>query len=205
LRGLRFSLRFRLLAHLGEAPRLPAFINSMGGVWSYGASLAQPILAGGGLQSNLRLAESQERQAQLSYRQTIQKAFGDVSDALIDYQKYHEARLKQEEYVGDLQESVRLRTCAITGVSLHTWRSSISKGRFLRSNSRLRNPEASSTNRWCNSIGLWAGDGSGNNASILHHAARDEGYDPGSADARHPLASPLHGRHSGMASTHSRR
>ena len=108
LRGLRFSLRFRLLAHLGEAPRLPAFINSMGGVWSYGASLAQPILAGGGLQSNLRLAESQERQAQLSYRQTIQKAFGDVSDALIDYQKYHEARLKQEEYVGDLQESVRL-------------------------------------------------------------------------------------------------
>jgi hypothetical protein len=38
LRGLRFSLRFRLLAHLGEAPRLPAFINSMGGVELRGVS-----------------------------------------------------------------------------------------------------------------------------------------------------------------------
>jgi multidrug efflux system outer membrane protein len=44
----------------------------------------------------------------IAYQQTIQRAFGDVSDALIGYQKLHEVRLRQEESVKDLQESVRL-------------------------------------------------------------------------------------------------
>ena len=34
--------------------------------------------------------------------------FGDVSDALIGYEKFHEVRLRQQESVADLQESVRL-------------------------------------------------------------------------------------------------
>ena len=50
-----------------------------------------------------------------SYRQTIQRAFGDVSDALIGYQKYHEVRLRQEESVADLQESVRISTLRYRG------------------------------------------------------------------------------------------
>ena len=44
----------------------------------------------------------------IAYRQTIQRAFGDVSDALIGYQKLHEVRLRQEDTVADLRESVRL-------------------------------------------------------------------------------------------------
>ncbi|MGA2420531.1 MAG: TolC family protein, partial [Candidatus Acidiferrum sp.] len=35
-------------------------------------------------------------------------AFGDVSDALIGYQKLHDVRVRQEQTVADLQESVRL-------------------------------------------------------------------------------------------------
>jgi multidrug efflux system outer membrane protein len=42
------------------------------------------------------------------YRQTIQRAFADVSDALIGYQKFHQVRLRQQDSVADLQESVRL-------------------------------------------------------------------------------------------------
>jgi multidrug efflux system outer membrane protein len=76
------------------------------GIYSYGASLAQPIFEGGYLRNNLRNAKSQERQALISYRQTIQHAFGDVSDALIGYQKYHGVRDRQEQTVKDLQESV---------------------------------------------------------------------------------------------------
>ncbi|MGO9273262.1 MAG: efflux transporter outer membrane subunit [Terriglobia bacterium] len=76
------------------------------GVYSYEASLAQPIFEGGYLRNNLRYAKSQERQALISYRQTIQRAFGDVSDALIGYQKYHGVRDRQEQTVKDLQESV---------------------------------------------------------------------------------------------------
>src|SRR5579875_3268758 len=78
------------------------------GVYSYEARLAQPLFEGGYLRNNLRNAKSQYRQALISYKQTIQQAFGDVSDALIGYQKYHQARLRQEESVKDLQESVRV-------------------------------------------------------------------------------------------------
>jgi outer membrane protein, multidrug efflux system len=76
------------------------------GIGSYGASAAQSIFDGGYLRNNLRYAKSQERQALISYRQTIQRAFGDVSDALIGYEKYHGVRERQEQTVKDLQESV---------------------------------------------------------------------------------------------------
>jgi len=58
------------------------------------------------LRNNLRYAKSQERQALISYQQTIQRAFRDVSDALIGYEKYHGVRERQEQTVKDLQESV---------------------------------------------------------------------------------------------------
>jgi outer membrane protein, multidrug efflux system len=84
------------------------------GVYSYEASLAQPLFEGGYLRNNLRYAKSQFRQGLISYRQIIQQAFGDVSDALIAYQKYHQVRVRDEESVRDLRESV--------GVSLMQYR-----------------------------------------------------------------------------------
>lgn len=76
------------------------------GLYSYGASATQTIFDGGYLRNNLRYAKSQDRQALISYRQTIQQAFGDVSDALIGYEKYHGVRERQEQTVKDLSESV---------------------------------------------------------------------------------------------------
>jgi len=76
------------------------------GIGSYAASAAQPIFTGGALRNNLRLAKSEDRQALISYQQTIQRAFRDVSDALIGYEKYHGVRERQEQTVKDLQESV---------------------------------------------------------------------------------------------------
>src|SRR6201996_5796131 len=78
------------------------------GVGTYAAELSQPIFEGGALRNNLRYAKSQERQALIGYQQTIQRAFGDVSDALIGYDKYHVVRERQEQSVGDLQESVNV-------------------------------------------------------------------------------------------------
>jgi multidrug efflux system outer membrane protein len=51
----------------------------------------------------------------ISYRQTIQRAFGDVSDALIGYEKFHQVRVRQEDTVKDLQESVRLSNLRYKG------------------------------------------------------------------------------------------
>jgi multidrug efflux system outer membrane protein len=76
--------------------------------WSYEADVSQPLFTGGALLGNLRFAKSQYAQALTSYRQTIQQAFGEVSDALIGYQKLHKVRVDQEVTVADLHESVRL-------------------------------------------------------------------------------------------------
>jgi multidrug efflux system outer membrane protein len=90
----------------GHSAFLGSTIAAPLGVGSYAASAAQPIFAGGALRNNLRYAKSQERQALIVYQQTIQRAFGDVSDALIGYDKYHVVRERQEQTVKDLQESV---------------------------------------------------------------------------------------------------
>ena len=83
-------------------------MSSHAGIWSYGAQVTQPIFTGGALRGNLRLAESQQRQELIAYKQAIQLAFRDVSDALIGYQKYHQVRVRQGELAKDLQDSVNL-------------------------------------------------------------------------------------------------
>jgi len=92
----------------GRSSAFSSLMSTHLGIWSYGAQVGQPIFTGGALQGNLRLAKSQNQQTLLAYRQTILRAFGEVSDALIGYQKLHEVRLRQENTVADLRESVRL-------------------------------------------------------------------------------------------------
>jgi multidrug efflux system outer membrane protein len=99
----------------GRSTTFSSLMSSQLAIWSYGAQVSQPIFTAGALRGNLRLAESQHQQALIVYRQTIQRAFGDVSDALIGYEKFHQVRLRQEDTVKDLQESVRLSQMRYTG------------------------------------------------------------------------------------------
>jgi multidrug efflux system outer membrane protein len=92
----------------GRSSAFSSLMSSQLGIWSYGAQVSQPIFTGGALRGNLKLAESQHQQALIAYRKAIQQAFGDVSDALIGYQKFHQVRVRQEDTVADLRESVRL-------------------------------------------------------------------------------------------------
>jgi multidrug efflux system outer membrane protein len=99
----------------GRSSAFSGLMSSQLGIWSYGANVSQPIFTGGALRGNLKAAQSQHAQALIAYRQAIQQAFGDVSDALIGYQKLHEVRVRQEDTVADLQESVRLSNMRYTG------------------------------------------------------------------------------------------
>jgi multidrug efflux system outer membrane protein len=90
----------------GRSTLLTGLMSSQTGIWSYGAQVSQPIFTGGALRGNLRLAESQQRQELIAYKQVIQLSFRDVSDALIGYQKLHQVRVAQEVTVKDLQDSV---------------------------------------------------------------------------------------------------
>jgi outer membrane protein, multidrug efflux system len=85
------------------------------GIWSYGAQVNQPIFTGGALKGNLHLAESEHKQALIAYQEAIQHAFGDVSDALIGYEKLHQVRMRQQDSVADLQETVRISTLRYKG------------------------------------------------------------------------------------------
>ncbi len=100
------------------------------GVGTYTADATQPIFDGGYLRNNLRYAKSEERQALIGYQQTIQRAFGDVSDSLIGYDKYHVVRERQEQSVKDLQASdPTSRSCAIEAVPQRISTSLIASGR----------------------------------------------------------------------------
>jgi multidrug efflux system outer membrane protein len=100
---------------LGRDSVFPSGFPTQLGIWSYGAQVSQPIFTGGALKGNLHIAESQQRQALLTYRQTIQQAFGEVSDALIGYEKFHQVRTRQQDTVADLEETVRISTLRYKG------------------------------------------------------------------------------------------
>lgn len=90
----------------GVASLFGGVLDSNLATWSYGAHITQAIFQGGQLRGNLRLAESQQRQQLIAYKETIQGAFRDVSDALIAYDKFHSVRVAQDITVHDLQKTV---------------------------------------------------------------------------------------------------
>jgi outer membrane protein, multidrug efflux system len=69
-----------------------------GHTYDFTATGTQPIFTGGRLQSNLKLAEAQKQQALLTYQQTIQQAFQQVSNALAAFQKYRDYRAQQAAF-----------------------------------------------------------------------------------------------------------
>jgi multidrug efflux system outer membrane protein len=91
-----------------ESPALTNLFTGPAGVWNLAASLTQPIFEGGRLKSNVRLAKAQHEQMLLTYQQTIQGAFRDVSNALVAYQKDREFRIQQEHLVESAEDAARL-------------------------------------------------------------------------------------------------
>ena len=91
-----------------ETPALTSLFTGPAGIWNFGASLTQPIFEGGRIKSNVRFAEAQHQQLLLSYQQTIQGAFRDVSNALVAYRKNREFRIQQEHLLESAQDAARL-------------------------------------------------------------------------------------------------
>ncbi len=91
-----------------ESPALTNLFTGPAGVWNLAASLTQPIFEGGRLKSNVRLTEAQREQMLLTYQQTIQGAFRDVSNALVAYRKDQEFRVQQQHLFESAQDAARL-------------------------------------------------------------------------------------------------
>jgi multidrug efflux system outer membrane protein len=91
-----------------ESPALTSLFTGPAGIWNLAASVTQPIFQGGRLKSNVRLTEAQREQMRLTYEQTIQGAFRDVSNGLVAYRKNREFRVQQEHLLESAQDAARL-------------------------------------------------------------------------------------------------
>jgi len=91
-----------------ESIALSSLFTGPAGMWSFVGQAAQPLYTGGSLKNGVRLAQAQQQQAALTYQQTIQKAFREVSDALIAYAKDQEFRKQQELLTHSAEDASRL-------------------------------------------------------------------------------------------------
>jgi multidrug efflux system outer membrane protein len=91
-----------------QSDSLARLFTAPAGLWNVGPALTQPIFTAGKIHSNVKLAEANEQQAALTYQQTVQQAFRDVSDTLIAYQKDREYREQQELLTASAQDATHL-------------------------------------------------------------------------------------------------
>ncbi|HVA94274.1 MAG TPA: efflux transporter outer membrane subunit [Candidatus Dormibacteraeota bacterium] len=91
-----------------QSSALSTLISGPAGLWTVAGAITQPIFEGGRLRSNVRLAKAQQQEALLTYRQTVQDAFRDVSDALIGYQKDQEFLAQQQLLAGAAEDAAKL-------------------------------------------------------------------------------------------------
>ena len=79
-----------------QSVALSDLITGASRTWQFGPAVTFPLFTGGRLQANLAFARARFDEALANYRQTVQRAFAEVSDALIAYQRTREFRVAQE-------------------------------------------------------------------------------------------------------------
>lgn len=87
---------------------LSALFSGPALAWSAAASVVQPVFNAGRIRSGVELADARREEAILSYQATIQVAFREVSDALVQYHRTRERRDTQELLVGAARDARRL-------------------------------------------------------------------------------------------------
>jgi outer membrane protein, multidrug efflux system len=98
-----------------QSSALTSLFLGPAGLWTFGGALTQPIFTGGRLRSNVRLSEARQQEFLLTYQQTIQGAFREVSDALVAYRKTQEFRQQQELLVASAEDASRLSHMRYSG------------------------------------------------------------------------------------------
>jgi multidrug efflux system outer membrane protein len=65
-------------------------------MWQFGPTVTFPLFTGGRLKGQYQFAKARFEEATAQYQQTVQGAFRDVSDALIQYRRTREFTVRQE-------------------------------------------------------------------------------------------------------------
>jgi len=94
----------------GQSRALTDLLSGPARLATAGLGAAGPIFDAGRTRSNVKLAESIQREAVINYQRVIYSAFRDVADSLTDYTKTSQQRTEQERLVTALRASVDLST-----------------------------------------------------------------------------------------------
>jgi outer membrane protein, multidrug efflux system len=91
-----------------QSNQLSSLFTGPNKAWEFAPQVAQPIFNGGRIRSNVAFAKAQQNLALVQYQRSIQTAFREVSDSLVQYEKVKDVRGKQEQLVATLQDRSRL-------------------------------------------------------------------------------------------------
>src|SRR5208283_4908445 len=80
-----------------QSTAITSFLQGPATLWSLGGQALQPLYQGGRIRANYRLAWAERDEAELTYKQTVLDAFGDVSNSLVGYSQSRLYREKIEE------------------------------------------------------------------------------------------------------------
>jgi multidrug efflux system outer membrane protein len=78
------------------------------GLFGIGPAVSWPIFNAGRTGAGVDSAEARAQEALVRYQQTIQQAFREVADALVEHRKRREFRVQQESLVASLRDATRL-------------------------------------------------------------------------------------------------
>ena len=101
--------RISLTGLLGfQSDQLSSMFTGPSRAWTFVPQITQPLFTGGRLKSDVKFAKAQQQLAVIQYEQTVQNAFREVSDALVQYRKFKEIRIQQGLLVETLRDRSRL-------------------------------------------------------------------------------------------------
>lgn len=89
----------------GQSRSLAALFTGPARQWSIAPTGDLSIFNAGRIRSNVHLAEATQREMAASYQKSIQNAFREVSDALVDHEKNREQRIQEESFVKALEDA----------------------------------------------------------------------------------------------------
>lgn len=98
-----------------QSVAISSFLQGPATFWSLGGQVVQPIFQGGRIRSGYRLAWAQRDEAELTYKQTVQQAFGDVANSLVGYNQSRLYRMKIEEQTKSYRDTADLANVRFRG------------------------------------------------------------------------------------------
>jgi outer membrane protein, multidrug efflux system len=101
--------RISLTGFLGtQSNQLARLFTGPTSTWQFAPQITQPIFNAGRIRSNVTIAKAQQQIALIEYEKSIQTAFREVSDALVQYKRIREVRTQQDLLITTLEDRSRL-------------------------------------------------------------------------------------------------